>query len=68
MKWIVVGRSAYPICPHCGAYPLIFYGLDQYHNYILKCKRCGIAVVRKTPLTELQKRAVKRFWGKQIDN
>jgi len=68
LKWIVIGLSAYAICPRCGAYPLIFHGRDEYHNYILQCKRCGIAIVRKTPLKELQKKAVKRFWGVKNDN
>jgi len=68
IRWIVVGQSAYAICPRCGAYPLFLHGRDEYHNYILQCKRCGIAIVRKTPLKELQKRAVKRFWGVKNDN
>jgi len=42
MKWIVVGQSAYPVCPRCGAYPLFLYGRDEYHNQILQCRRCGI--------------------------
>jgi len=68
LKWIVIGLSAYAICPKCGNYPLIFHGIDEYHNYILQCRRCGIAIVRKTPLKELQKKAVKRFWGVKNDN
>jgi len=68
LKWVVIGLRAYAICPRCGAYPLFFHGRDEYHNYILQCKRCGIAIVRKTKIEKLQKKAVKRFWGKQIDN
>jgi hypothetical protein len=68
LKWVVIGLSAYAICPRCENYPLIFHGLDEYHNYILQCKRCGIAIVRKTPLKELQKKAVNRFWGRKNDN
>jgi uncharacterized Zn finger protein len=63
LKWIVIGLSAYAICPKCGNYPLISHGLDEYRNYLLQCRRCGIIIARKTPLKELQKRAVKRFWG-----
>jgi len=66
LKWIVIGSSAYAICPRCGNFPLFFYGHDEYHSYLLQCKRCGILVSRKTPIEQLQKRAVKRFWGGQI--
>ena len=68
LKWIVVGQSAYPVCPYCGAYPLFLYGLDEYHNYMLQCKRCGILVARKTPPSKLKQKAVRRFWGGQIAN
>jgi len=68
LKWVVVGQSAYPVCPHCGAYPLVFYGYVEHLGHLLLCNRCGIAVRRKTPLTQLQKKAVKRFWGVKNDN
>ena len=68
LKWVVIGLRAYAICPRCGAYPLVFRGVDEYHNFLLQCRRCGIIIARKTKLEELQKRAVKRFWGVKNDN
>ena len=68
LKWVVVGQSAYPVCPRCGAYPLIFYGRDEYRSYLLQCRKCGILVSRKTPLEQLEQKAVKRFWGGQTAN
>jgi hypothetical protein len=68
IKWIVVGQSAYPSCNRCSAFPMIFWGKDEYGNYLLACRTCGILVARKTQLKELQKKAVKRFWGVKNDS
>ena len=67
LKWIVAGQNAYAICPCCGA-SLTPYGRVERLGYLLLCNRCGIAVRRRTPLSKLQKKAVKHFWGKQIDS
>ena len=64
-KWVIIGERAYPVCPRCGAYPMEFYGRDEYSNYLLRCRRCGILVARRTPPSKLGKRALKRFWGGQ---
>jgi hypothetical protein len=47
---------------------MIFWGKDEYGNYLLACRTCGILVARKTPLAKLKQKAVQRFWGKQNDN
>jgi len=62
-KWIIIGENAYLSCPCCSAFPMRDYGRDEYGNYLLQCRRCGILVVRKTQPTKLRKSALKRFWG-----
>jgi len=50
MKWIVEDGMVFPTCPHCGAYPLLKRGRDEYSNYLLQCGACGKTVATKTPL------------------
>jgi len=61
LKWKMLNGVMYPVCPCCGAYPLIFYGRVEQLGYLFLCNRCRIAVRRKTHPNTLAKKAMDRW-------
>jgi uncharacterized Zn finger protein len=64
MKWIMLDGMVVPLCPRCGAYPLLKKGKDEYGHYLLQCYLCGEVVAVKTNPDTLAMKALDRRWRK----